>query len=228
MTARSRIADKIRALRAKTRAAGCTEAEAVAAAEMAAKLMREYGLDEACLAVGEAETWERTLKATWRSKVANIITFCTNTAVIRLVEEDGARIVFIGREPGPEIALYLRDVCFRAVERETRQFKTSVFYRRRRNLATKRAAVADFIDGLVIRIGVRLVDLFEPLRDPHALQIARSELARRFPDVTTSRMPSRSRRVAEAKVAGWAAGGRVDIDRGVTGSTAPLAIGGQK
>jgi hypothetical protein len=225
MTARSRIADKIKALRAKTRAAGCTEAEALAAAALAARLMREHGLDEASLEMTEADAWERNVKATWRSKVANIIAHCTSTAAIRLVERDGAHVVFVGREPGPEIALYLRDVCFRAIEREVRLFKQGAIYRRRRTLATKRAAVADFIDGVIMRVGLRLVELFEPMRDPQALQLARTELARRYPDASTSRLPARTRRVDTAKVAGWAAGGHVDINRGVAGSAAPLAIG---
>ena len=41
---RDRIAAKVRALLAKTTERGCTEAEALTAAQMAADLMRDYDL----------------------------------------------------------------------------------------------------------------------------------------------------------------------------------------
>ncbi len=42
---------RIDALRQKTTGRGCTEAEAIAAAEKAAELMRDYGLTEADLSI---------------------------------------------------------------------------------------------------------------------------------------------------------------------------------
>ena len=48
-----KIRDRIRALRDKTAARGCTEAEALAAAEKAAQLMRDHGVSEADIVMDE-------------------------------------------------------------------------------------------------------------------------------------------------------------------------------
>lgn len=221
------IKAKIRALRAKTRASGCTEAEAIAAAELAAKLMREHGLAEDDLVMGEASASEPTMRATWRSTVAAAVGYCTNTASIVLIDRGtrSAEIVFVGRAPGPEIALYLRDVCFRAVEREIRVFKQGEFYRRRRLLVTRRAAIADFIAGFVRRLCLRLMELFEPLHDETARDEAKQALARRYTNAVAHQSKPRKTRYSEAAVSGWRSAANVSLNHAVK-TQAPLQIGG--
>lgn len=219
------IKRKIAALRAKTRASGCTEAEALAAAELAARLMAEHGLSEADLVMTEAVAPEPTTKPTWRSKLSAIIAYCTNTASIVLCSRrDGNVVMFIGREPGPQIALYLRDVTFRAVAAEVGRFKGGTFYRRRRSLATRRQAVADFVHAMVVRLSNRLCELFGPVRDPEARAAARSALQARFAGAVAHMLPKRETRYSEAADQGWAAGGKVPLNRGVTEEQVPLAL----
>ena len=224
---RARMKEKIAALRAKTRSAGCTEAEAMAAAELAAKLMADHGLSDAEMEMTEASAREETSRATWRTTLASVIAYCTNTASISLIDRNvgGGEILFVGRDPGPEIAVYLRDVCFRAVARELKAFKSGAFYRRRRTIATRRQAAADFVEMLVVRLSARLHDLFGPTIDDAAIQSARNALQARFKGSVTHRPPERKTRFSEAAGAGWRAGGTVPLNRGVgAAAEAPIAL----
>lgn len=216
--------EKIAALRAKTRGAGCTEAEALAAAELAARLMREHNLSEADIVMEEAVAREPTVKPTWRATVATVIAYCTNTASIVLIDRrQGAAILFVGRAPGPKIALYLRDVCFRAVATELKAFKSGRFYRGRRSLATRRQASADFVEGMVTRLCGRLIELFGPSSDDRARDEAHAIVEQRFAGAVAHRKPGRETRYSQAAAEGWTAGGDVALHRGVD-ATAPLRL----
>ena len=215
---------KIAGLRAKTRAAGCTEAEALAAAALAAELMARHGLDEADMVMTDATARETSSAPTWRNSLCETIATCTNTAVI--MRPADSAITFVGRDPGPEIALYLRDVCFRAVRTEERAFKASTFYRRRRSLSTRRQAADDFRNGLVLRLQDRLRALYAVVRSDDAIAEAKQALQRQFPNRVTVSRTLRPERYSEAGTAGWLAGGAVALNRGVGGAAAPKRIGG--
>lgn len=224
--ARARLSAKLRALRAKTTASGCTEAEAMAAAELAAKLMAEHGLSAEEIEMTEAMVREATVSATWRSDLVGTIAYCTNTAVLLGIKIVGAEWIFVGRAPGPEIAVYLREICFRAVDRELTAFKASTFYRRRRSLATKRQAAADFRDALVRRLCRRLAELFGPTTSDDARADAQAVLDRRFPSSQSLTRPARDTRYSEAAAQGWLAAGNVPLNRGVNGTANLKAIEG--
>lgn len=210
------IKAKIAALRAKTRASGCTEAEAVAAAELAAKLMQQHGLSEAEVTMTEASAPEKTKRATWRSKLSGWIAYATNTASIMRYDADGeAFVTYIGLAPGPEIAVYLRDVCFRAVDAEIRIFKTGKFYRQRRSLRTKRTAVADFVKHLVEHLGRRVVSLFASSLNREARLAAIALRDRRFPDAVDHAAPEKDTQYLAAAIAGRNAANGVALNRGV-------------
>lgn len=225
---RSRLAEKIAALRAKTKAAGCTEAEALAAADLAARLMREHGISDAELLMSEARVAEKTSRATWRSELVNVIAYCTNCHSILLADE--GFWLFVGREPGPEIAAYLRDVCFRAVAAEEARFKAGTFYRRRRSIATKRQAAADFRTGLVLRLRGRLINLFGPIVDEkaraEAREVAHARVGRGLRPMGSG---LKETRFSAAANEGWHAGGSIPLNRGMGGSgPAGLLTGGSK
>lgn len=227
MTPRERLRAKIAALQAKTAANGCTEAEAIAAAGAAARLMAEHDFDQADIEMTEASAPDRsartTNRTTWRDKLSAAIALCTNCAW--MIRAGSGDVLFVGREPEPDIAAYLRDVCFRAVVRALREFKSTPFYARRRKLSTRRAAAADFVDGMVIRLIVRLAELFKPVRNEAALQEARQALAKRSPGNVTIAIKNRQERYAGAGSAGWRAGADVGLHHGVGSSAAPLSIG---
>lgn len=229
MTPRERLRAKIAALQAKTAAAGCTEAEAMAAAAVAARLMAEHAFDQAELEMSEAaapdSSTRTTNRTTWRDKLSGVISLVTNCAW--LIRSNHGDVLFVGREPGPDIACYLRDVCFRAVERALREFKETSFYQRRRKLATRRQAAADFVDGMVMRLVIRLLDLFKPVIDEPARQEAKQALAKRAGSTVAVPIKARKERYSAASGAGWQAGADVGLHHGVAGTAAPKLIGGR-
>lgn len=225
MTPRERLRAKIAALLAKTEANGCTEAEAMAAAGLAARLMAEHDFDQADIELTEATARHKWSRSEWREKLSAVIAIVTNCA--NVLDLDNGQMLFVGREPGPDIAAYLRDVCFRAIDRAIREFKAGPYYRRRRSLATKRRAVADFVDGMVARMAMRLVELFKPVTSEPARDEAKQALTRRHGTGLISKPFSEARkpRFSSAATAGWRAGADVALNHGVTGSAVPLAIG---
>ena len=226
MTPRERLKAKIAALQAKTQANGCTEAEAMAAAALAARLMAEHDFEQADIEMTEAKASHRWMRSTWRERLSATVAFVTNSAYV--LDLDRQEVVFVGREPGPDIAAYLRDVCFRAVDRAVREFKETPLYRRRRKLATKRQAVADFVAAMVGRLQSRLIVLFKPVISEPARKEAKQALARiSGSDIVTKPFaPRKKPRFSGAAVAGWCVGQDVALHHGVSGSTAPKLIGG--
>ena len=215
---------KLAALKAKTTAAGCSEAEALAAAEAVARLMAAHGLTDADIEMTAARAKEKTVSATWRTSVAASVAYVTGTAPILLPAEGAYE--FVGRDPWPDVAAYLYQVLVRAVERETATFKTTSAYKRRRTLSTRRAAVGDFVNAMVVRLRVRLLQLFSATLDADARAAAKQALVARHPDSSTIRNVTGKPRFADASDAGWDAGNRVTLTHGVAGADGrPRAIG---
>lgn len=227
MSPRERLKAKIAALLAKTEAAGCTEAEAMAAAAAAARLMAEHDFDQAEIEMSETTAPDSSVRSnnrtTWRDKITGACALYTNCAW--MIDGPAGVVVFVGREPGPDIAAYLRDVCIRAVERALREFKTTPFYTRRRKLSTRRAAAADFVEGMVIRLILRLSELFRSIRNDACRQEAKYALAKRSTGQVSTKMTERKLRFSDAAGAGWGAGGQVALHHGVAGTGSPKLIG---
>lgn len=223
-----KIRDRIRRLMEMTAARGCTEAEALSAAAKAAELMRQHGLSEQDLVIDVQASRAKVGARRERSRLWPTIALCTNTdhVVIRRWG-GGIDVEFVGRAPGPEIAVYLRTVCERAIDREIATFKAGKFYRRRRSLATKRAAVSDFTIAMTLRLQLRLVELFRDTIDPMVGLEARQALAARHPSMETISRPDRDERFWEAGMAGSRAGNNVPLAQGVGGGADRLMIGGR-
>lgn len=211
------IKDKIKALLAKTTANGCTEAEAMAAAELAAKLMQRHQLEAADLEMTSGSTAEKTIRTVWRVKLARAISTCTNTAVIFIRSPEGNEIRFVGCEPGPEIALYLRDICVRSIDEAVKQFKKSDFYKTRRKTSTRRLAVKDFTEAMVLRLRLRLLEIFGPLRDETAALEARSYRDHLFPDARTTQSKQWKPKYHSAVDMGFRSANDVSLNHGVSG-----------
>lgn len=224
---RDNLLKRINALRQRTTAAGCTEAEALAAASKAAELMREYdlGVDQ----LGMSEEWVGT-KISPQASAAGIwgsIGHCTNTHPLFSRHQTERRVIYVGLEPGPVIACYLSEVCENALKTELAKFRKGDFYRKRRSEKTRRAASNDFVLGLVGRLRQRLRQLFEDRIDNVKSAAASVELAARYPDTGTVRRRKTKVRYDAAVDEGWRAGGNVNLAHGVNGrQTKPLLIGG--
>lgn len=224
MSANQKIRDRVRRLREMTVARGCTEAEALAAAEKAAQLMGDHSLTDSDIIMDvQSSTGGRGRSV--RAKLWPVIAFCTNSAHIIRTRDGASEVEFLGRAPGPEIAVYLREVCEGAIDRAVREFKTGTFYRRRRGLTSKRAAVADFTDGMINRLRLRLIELFASVRDPASRTDAEQALDLRYPDAVFVKHKEAPLRHNEARAAGWRAGDKVTLAHGVNG-TDRIQIGG--
>lgn len=223
------IKQKIATLLKLTTAAGCTEAEAMAAAEKAAALMREHGLSEADITIGQASVTTATKGRGVRDPLWRIVAYCTNTAATysHAVGARGAELVFVGREPGPEIATYLVAVLTRSLDSALAEFKAGSFYRRRKTTVTRKAAVHDFSAGMVARLSRRLIEIFGPSIDKTANAVARAARDERFNRATPIAPRSEGKtRFENAASSGWIAGGKVNLSKGVKdGSAAPRQIG---
>ena len=223
---RNQLRARVRALLEKTEANGCTEAEAMAATAKAAELMRDYALSEAELLVTEAVTKRESSSWTVRSKLWSMIAHVTNCAALLNQNDSGSIIHFYGIEPGPQIAAYLRDICNRAIDTEIAAFKMTDTYRKRRKTATRRQAVKDFTDGMVIRLCQRVYRQFSDLISDHKRALAEIARDSAHPDAvnTKGRAPHKAR-FDDANRAGQRAGERVGLHRGVNGTGEVHRIG---
>lgn len=223
------IKKKIAALMRMTSASGCTEAEALAAAEKAATLMREHGLSEADVTVGEATVKTGSKGRGVRDELWGVVGHCTNTAPTFRSRRGmpGAELVFVGRDPGPEIAAYLVAVLNRAIDAGIVEFKLGKIYRLRRTNTTRRAAVRDFTTGMIGRLSRRLVEIFKALINKEANAVACTARDERFSDAKPFTVPTAKIRFDDAVWSGWEAGNKVNLSQGVGGPLAtPQRIGG--
>ena len=243
----SRVKGRIKALTEKTVANGCTEAEAMAAAEMVGRLLERYALSMDEIEIHAARCVQAEVPLGGRRRrpidgcVPTIARFCdckvwlARTAAAGSEPADfdrrrtGGRYVFFGFETDTVLATYLFAVIDRAVSTETAVFKR--LNPRFRGVRLRQAS-ASFQHGVVARVAERL-DAMHRDRDAAvraqrstgtALMLAKQHVvedAFRETDVRLVRMGAMgSRVITTAFRAGWAAGDRVNLNRPVPGDTA--------
>ena len=157
-----RLSARIQALRAKTTANGCTEAEALLAAAKVAELLDRHDLSLTDVEMRHAPC-ERREYETHRKKriplddcVGAIAAFC-DCKVWREKQPAGtARYVFFGLRSDVEVAHYLTEVVDGAVRQELGRYKTSPEYRRFRH-QDRHLANASFALGMVASIADKLI-----------------------------------------------------------------------
>lgn len=220
------IKRRIAALRQMTTARGCTEQEALAAAEKAANLMREYGLSDLDIEISQDSVRAKTHGASIRDRLWRDLAWLTNTATL-VGDVDGEHRTFVGRAPGPEIATYLFVILDRAIDRAVREFKKTPSYTRLRKQKTKRQAVYDFTAGMVVRLGIRLRALFADQLSEAAMSDAQRALAERYPDTVAVRQRAGSVKNGNIATLGYLAANNVNLSHGVNGSAGPKVIAGK-
>ncbi|MBD8554894.1 DUF2786 domain-containing protein [Rhizobium sp. CFBP 8762] len=215
---------KIAALRQKTTAQGCTEDEAMAAAMKAAELMREHGLTDDDLDMGSEDVVTRLSIKSDGPKLWSAIGRATNTAVLTFTSARVRTVTFTGRPVGTTVAVYLLEVCENAIQHETAKFRKGAFYRRRRTPATRAQAARDFGSGMITRLIPRLYKVFADTMDAdeHRKALDARDRANPYsapftPKVTKSRFDN-------ARWAGWDAGGKVTLARGVNEDNQPTKL----
>jgi hypothetical protein len=158
-----RLIQKIQALRAKTVAQGCTEEEALAAAQKVAELLDRHGLSITELEL-RAQRCHGVAVVTDRRRVAGVDTCVPAIAAFfdcRTWSEqpDGQalRHIFFGLRQDIEAAHYLYDLVERAFETETDNFRRGATYSRMDG--ARRSATTSFQAGLARGIIRKLEDL---------------------------------------------------------------------
>lgn len=239
--AKEAVIRKIRALMAKTQSAGCSEAEATAAAEKISELMEEYELSRDDINDVKEERWGKRGKKfaggsrrrnTWHVSINchQAIAAFTSTRVWY----SGDHLVFFGTEIDTELAHYLADLVKNAVEAE------AVRFMRGEGKGGGWDAGRSFRQGMTHRIRERLLLLVAARRSNlnstatgNALVVVKdAELQRRY-EVATSHikwgkgigrgMSNGSN--GNAYGAGRAAGDRVNLNTGVGAGGSAKAIG---
>ena len=175
---RSALLDKISALLAKTQHNGCTEAEALAAAELASKLMAKYGLSiteleqlssplSACEADGTPIGDRRCHEVV---HLSDAIAFYTDTrswyqrhGIIRIGkdqcrrhEHHGIIAVFFGLAADVQVAIYLTNTLRVALDTEWRAYWKA---NGNRSETSARTARTNFMRGMIWRLSERLREM---------------------------------------------------------------------
>lgn len=235
----AKIRAKIAALRAKTTAKGCTEAEALAAAEKAAEMMARHGLSETDL---DRPVYDELLVelGARRTPLDRIWPMVAKFADCRgwLDREDGRwRFVYFGRDADVLVAEYVHEVIRRAADTAVASFKASQPYLIRRKAKTRARALKGFLEGFAISINAKLFDgLWKRLNrdapgNADALMIGiglqlNDELKRRGKVFETVRGlgAAKGKFRDEARARGFGEGRKLSIGAGVAnGSVRPVA-----
>ena len=226
-----RLVQRIQGLRGKTVAQGCTEQEALAAAEKVAELLDRHGLSlgeldfqaQPCDGIG-IQTNRRRF-APIDSCIPGIAAFFDCRVWVEQVNGGALRYVFFGLRGDVTAAQYLYELVERAFETETDAFRAGDLYTRM--AGERRSATNSFQIGLGRGICSKL----------QAMQTARSasrrsvsgrdlvpvkaamvdkELAKLGLDLHTREMGRRKRVLTDAFTAGEAAGQRFEFSPAIT------------
>lgn len=239
MTDLDKIRERIRQLRKMTVENGCTEAEALSAAEMALKLMAEYGLQDIEVenAFGSQNTYGR--RRTVADELWKTVAFvCGVRAFYR--QSDRLLFVYYGRADNVMVAEYLHELLIGALRRSCREFRSNPEYLRRRKAKTRNAAMKAFQQAMVGRLRARLQTLWWRRADESGngykflddwnerIALLDDSLAaegvRLGGRMRNLRLPDR--RFDGARVEGAVAGNNVAIEPGVTSGATMGLIGG--
>jgi hypothetical protein len=227
----SRVKARIRALAEKTTSNGCTEAEALSAAEMVGRLLERYALtmeqvdlrETPCVALQVFAGGQR--RRPIDGCVVAIARFCD--CKVWLTRSDlGVAYVFFGLETDAMLARYLFEVIASALRTEVVGFKQR--NPRLRDVRLRRASDS-FQHGMVARVAARLTAMHAEREATVAAQrstgtaliLAKHQLVETAFRATQTRLVSArslARRVIRtAYQDGLEAGNKVNLNRPLTG-----------
>ena len=235
----ARVKSRIKALTEKTVANGCTEAEAMSAAEMVGRLLERYALsmDEIEVRASRCVQAEIPIGGQRRRPIDGcvpaIARFCDCKVWLaratQAADDPGGRYVFFGFATDTALARYMFEVIDRAVATETLKFKLA---NPRLRAVRLRQATTSFQHGVIARVATRLAEMHRAREASVGAQRAGGsaliivkhrvvEDAFREIDVKLVTVASTGRRViGSAYRDGLAAGERVNLNR-------PMAGGGR-
>jgi hypothetical protein len=238
----TRVKARIKALTEKTVTNGCTEAEALSAAEMVGRLLERYALSMDEIEIRASRCVQREVPLGGKRRrpidgcVPSIARFCDCKVWLAHATDEQAlaagetarekRYVFFGFETDADLATYLFSVIDRAIATETDSFK--VAHPRLRALRLRQGS-ASFQHGLVARVAARLDAMHEEreasVKAQRSTGTALILVKHRVVDdafrETEVRLVSMSAVGAQvdgkAYREGWAAGEKVNLSRPING-----------
>jgi Protein of unknown function (DUF2786) len=156
-----RLVQRIRALRAKTVEQGCTEQEALTAAEKVAELLDRYGLNlseldlrkQSCEGIGVAT--DRKRRGPIDDCMTTIAAFFACRVWAETSEDATLRYIFFGLPADVQASVYLHDLIALAFATETVAFQAGEFYRSAHS-SHRRSATNSFQIGLARGINQKL------------------------------------------------------------------------
>ncbi|MXP64356.1 DUF2786 domain-containing protein [Roseomonas sp. M0104] len=226
----ARVKARIRALTEKTVSNGCTEAEALAAAEMVGRLLERYALSMDEVELREARCIQVEVPLAGRRRrpvdacVPAIARFC-DCKVWLAREAKGPHYVFFGLEPDTALASYLFAVVERSIGTELAGFRAA--RPALRGLSLRRASTS-FQQGMAGRLAERLEAMVRERQagmaarpaTGTALVVAKRQVVEEAFREAAIRLVSSRRQAVRADGAyhhGYAAGDRVNLNRPVHG-----------
>lgn len=211
---------RIRALRSKTVANGCTQDEALAAASKAIELLARYGLAD-----GEEAVADRPVKISKgrRSRLELLFQAIAWVCHCRLYyrhDVGASQAVYIGRDPWPDVAAYLHAVVVGATRRATKEFRGTHAYKAKRLPRTRAAALRVFLEGFVLGLSGKLIQLKRQAGEDaqQAADLAIADAARNAVSglkTLAPRKPLKLRRAGDTLMSGFDAGRRANVSWGV-------------
>lgn len=236
--AKRKLRSTIAALSSKTTGNGCTEAEAMMAAEKVAELLSKHGVED--VAELEFDQWKVEIgrRTVVDSLWGVVATFChCKLWYTKDFFSDRWSIVYFGRWNDVAVAEYLHAMLERHIKASVKAFQKTPEYTRRRSPKTKRHATKAFQEGLVNALENKLFAI-QWRRVPkvegtnhHALVLAplgavEAELERRgvkFSEKSLDPVKGAKKGFDNAKHHGTAAARDIDIDAAVSGSRTSVA-----
>ncbi len=236
---RDKIREKLRRLMSMTEGNGASEAEALAAAQAAARLMAEHNLAYRSVEEIDAEgfsndtrDWFKGSKGRMRSgplpsAVRCLAAICDLCSVEHMFNTWTGRLTFFGTPSDTEVAHYLVVIISRAMDREWSARRRSL-----QPLAARRQR-ASFHLAMSIRIAERLFQMAEEQRPAakatgtglvvikNALVKERFAAANGKPKTTRTNTKAAS---FEGVRAGLEAGERIPLNKGINEAKGALAI----
>jgi hypothetical protein len=230
------IIEKIRALRARTETAGCTEDEAMQAAAMIARLMSKWDLTDVDITVAEetgAGVGIDNLRQTTKHRdtaldyVAGAIARLTETKIVITSTKCRGRTTesafrVYGMDADREMATYLMEVVRGAATRGWNEHSA-------RTGQTGTAARNAFRLGVCVRVAARINEVAQEREDErkaqqaatqtgNALVIRKADLIRSIMPSTTTQRARRRSVDGQAFTAGQSYGNNVSLGRPVAGA----------
>ncbi|GGJ42047.1 DUF2786 domain-containing protein [Neoroseomonas lacus] len=238
-----KVKGRIRALAARTVDRGCSEAEALAAAQKIGELLEVYGLTMTEVELRQEICIQREVVFTGPRLQALSGIFLS---VIDLAETKGWMVgrttfVFYGLEPDVLMAEYLMHIVSGTVDHEEAAYRASAAYQRSR--ATPQNRLRSFRYGFAERVSKRIEELAahrraseEAARTPTstgtALVLVKEQLiADGFREIgirLRTSYTSRTVRDGDAYRRGMEAGGRVSLERPLRGAAGTPSLPGRQ